>query len=206
MTLYFFEPIEYLFGGTAEGKENSKFDQIINILRQVYSYKDSESGRDYGSYDLYITGHSLGGGLTQLLAFTLAGSSTANFIPKPINAISYASPCVGNHQYYKTFQILEKEGKLRHIRVSNQGDIVAAVPSVGYHQTGINLHAQKGKRMQIVYHKNKKSFFSQFNPDFVSKHGLGDYEKHLFTDENSDILFMDIEELYSKFADIGTST
>ncbi len=194
---------DYLFGETSEAfgdSKESKFTQILRILKQIYENKAND-GHDYSDYKLHITGHSLGGGLTQMLAFTLAGSEKAAFIPKPVIGISYASPAVGNKTYYETFQRLEKESKLRHIRVSNQGDIVAAVPSVGYHQTGINLHANgKGGKMEVKYHNNKKSFFSQFNLGFVSKHGLGDYEKYMFIDDNEEILSMEVEEMYEKYA------
>ncbi len=198
LTFHFYLPIlpDYLFGETSEAfgdSKESKFTQILRILKQIYDKKE------YSDYKLHITGHSLGGGLTQMLAFTLAGSEKAAFIPKPVIGISYASPAVGNKTYYETFQRLEKENKLRHIRVSNQGDIVAAMPSVGYHQTGINLHVKDGK-MEVKYHKNKKSFFSQFNLAFASKHSLSDYEKNMFIDENEEILSMEVEEMYEKFA------
>ena len=55
------------------------------------------------------TGHSLGGALTQLLAFVLAGSKEASFIPKPINAITFASPVLGKSgDFLKLFQELER--------------------------------------------------------------------------------------------------
>mmetsp|Transcript_13087 Transcript_13087/g.19095 ORF Transcript_13087/g.19095 Transcript_13087/m.19095 type:complete len:92 (-) Transcript_13087:27-302(-) len=84
----------YLFGGVSDGR----YDKIINLLKQVY---DQDEFKDY---ELFITGHSLGGGLSQLLGFTLAGSPSADFIPKPVKCITYASPTVGNKHFYNHFQ------------------------------------------------------------------------------------------------------
>ncbi len=91
---------------------------------------------------------------------------------------------------------------MRHIRVSNEGDVVAAVPSLGYRQTGINLHAKKDGRMEVKYENNKKSFRSQFNKEFVEKHGLTSYIDRIFKEDNVDILNMDIDELYANYADL----
>ncbi len=137
-----------------------------------------------------------------MLAFTLAGSKEADFIPKPIMGISYASPSVGNKHFYNAYRRLEEEGLVRHIRVSNEGDVVAAVPSLGYRQTGINLHAKKDGRMEVQYENNKKSFRSQFNKKFVEKHGLASYIDRIFKNDNKDILSMDIDELYANYANI----
>jgi len=186
----------YLFGGTHEGKKHSKFDQIIDILKQVYAKKE------YKGYDLYITGHSLGGGLTQLLGFALAGSPMADFIPRPINCVSYASPTAGNRAYYDYFRKLEKENKLRHIRVSNQGDVVAVMPSIGYHQTGINFHVDANKRVQIKHADAKMSLWSQMSLNSLSMHGLHNYHDRLFTGHNEDIINLDIEEIYQKYAEL----
>ena len=119
----------YLFGNTNNDEGKSKFYQILATLKELYAYKDEEAGRDYSDYDLYVTGHSLGGALAQLLAFTLAGSKDSDFLPKPVTAISYASPQVGKSGYLRAFEKLEKDGKLRHIRVSNEGDVVPVAPS-----------------------------------------------------------------------------
>ena len=69
-------------------------DQIITILKQLYAVEE------YTEYDLYVTGHSLGGALAQLLAFILAGILEAKELPaKKVIAITYASPRVGNKKF-----------------------------------------------------------------------------------------------------------
>jgi len=193
----------YLFGKTRDSQGRSKFTQIVDILKQVFSYKDDAKGYDYSGYDLFITGHSLGGGLAQLLAFVLAGSKESkDFVPTPVKAISFASPCVGDKHFYKKYLEFEKEGKLRHLRVSNEGDVVACVPSVGYRQTGLNLHGVPGRMIQVKYRNNKKSSLLQFGLSFVSKHSLNSYSERLFTDENADIVNKTTMELYDEYADM----
>jgi hypothetical protein len=143
--------------------------------------------------------HLSGGALTQLLAFALAGSSQAADLPKPINAISYASPRVGDRAFLKKFQELEKNGKLRHVRVSNEGDIVAVGPSFGYCQTGVNLHVRKNKEIVAGYSADR-SMFGQLNLRAMSMHSLDVYHERLFTNENSEDLCLDVAGLYEKYA------
>lgn len=204
---------DYLFSESFVEKE-SKIDQIIEILRQVYAYKDPTNGRDYSDYDLYITGHSLGGALSQLLAFILAGSKRADFIPKPVIAISFASPIAGNDNYLRAFQDLEKEDKLRHIRVSNSHDVVP-VELPTYRQTGVNFHLREGKKMEVGY-RNPKNIFSQICfgcqisfGSAAARHSLegdGSYYSRLYVrGENGELLNKDdmdksVKELYEDYA------
>jgi len=183
---------DYLFGDAGETGD-TKFNQILKILKQIYSK------RKYAKYQIYVTGHSLGGALTQLFAYTLAGSHDAADLPKPINAISYASPRVGNSYYFDSFKELESDGKLRHIRVSNEGDMVAVMPSVSYSQTGINIFVRPDKRLEVGYCLDRNAI-SQFNFDALAMHGLDVYHDRLFIEENEDILGMSIDELYEKYA------
>ncbi len=138
-----------------------------------------------------------GGALTQLLAFALAGSEKSADLPKPITAISYASPRVGNSGYQKKYTQLEIEGKLRHIRVSNEGDVVAVAPSWGYKQTGLNFHVAPGKKV-VVKHNADRSFWSQVNTEALANHGLDRYHERLFIQRNMTSISSSVEELYKK--------
>jgi len=189
---------EYLLGHTSCDKGMSKYEQIVSILKQLYAYK--KNGRDYSGYDLYITGHSLGGALSQVLAFILAGNLETLGLPiKKVHAITYASPMCGEINYKKAFAALEKEGKLRHIRVSNKGDVVCVGPFFNYIQTGVNLHVNGYGALQAGYN-TERSFFSQLNLGAGGKHSLKSYHPHLFKDENEEIIGMSVEELYTKYA------
>ena len=70
---------------------------------------------------VYMTGHSLGGDLATLMAFEAATSTDAR-IPKPVTCISIASPEVGNIAFRQAVAVLEKERKLRCLRVVNFAD------------------------------------------------------------------------------------
>lgn len=142
----------------------------------------------------------------------LADSVDTDFIPKPIVAITYASPVVGNDVFVNAYEELEKANKLRHIRISNENDIVACVGAtlVNYGQTGVNFHV-KEEPMEIKY-ENPKSFFKQLNIFRVlaahSLYGEGSYFSRLYKKDkdgkllNEEVLHMTIEEVYKKYANI----
>jgi hypothetical protein len=81
-------------------------------------------------YKVFVTGHSLGGAIASLVAFQMAKSDDPQ-IPKPVWCITFASPRVGNAFLARSFDHLEKEGQLCHLRVYNEDDIVAALPPRG---------------------------------------------------------------------------
>ena len=192
--------LEYLFGDTLDEDGMNKYQQVIDVLQQVYKKKK------FKNYALYITGHSLGGALSQLLAYTIAGRLDKDFDkfgPKRIIAITYASPRVGNKKYQAEFTNFEIEGKLRHIRVTNKGDCVPVAPTFGFYQTGINLHVHPDGRM-LCEHNNSTSFMSQFNLGAMSKHSLTAYLLHMFNKENKDILKMSVDDLYFEYGHLET--
>lgn len=190
-------------------EDEPKMEQIINVLKEVYAFKDESNGRDYSDYKLYVTGHSLGGALAQLSAFVLAGSEKTAFIPKPINAITFASPIVGTSGFLKEYQKLERDGKLRHIRVSNQHDVVSSQPP-GYTQTGVNFHVKAGEKMEVAY-LNPKPVLSLLRRDSGAAHSLLSkvgYYPHIYAKDehgnflNQDDLDKSIEQLYDEYAEL----
>jgi len=74
---------------------------------------------------VYVVGHSMGGATSTLLGYKLALGLYQNEIsgiPMPISIVSVASPQVGDSRFMKNFNILEREGVLRHLRIENQED------------------------------------------------------------------------------------
>mmetsp|Transcript_28395 Transcript_28395/g.44153 ORF Transcript_28395/g.44153 Transcript_28395/m.44153 type:complete len:440 (+) Transcript_28395:163-1482(+) len=140
------------------GKEiGSKCDEIMTVVIKLLL--------KHPGFQLYITGHSLGGALSTLFSFYAAASDNPN-IKKPVKCVSIASPKVGSMSFFKAFQALEREGKLRHLRVANNNDLVTHVPdrstfSVAYvaaaqssifRHVGLNLSLQEDKELfQIIY-------------------------------------------------------
>ena len=158
----------------------------------------------FKDYEIFVTGHSLGGALSQLLSFGLAGSPLTEDLPKPITAITFASPLVGNHEWLKAYQKLEKEGKLRHIRVSNNGDHVCcqpAIPFMGYTQTGVNIHLFANKKADVGYRHTRSSYSAFEFSGPLSMHSLTTYlDRLLGNEENLDFMDNTVEEFYEEFA------
>jgi len=205
---------DYLLSETKVEK-TSQLDQILSVLKEVYAYK--APGRDYSDYELIITGHSLGGSLAQLLSFILAGLKEAEFIPKPVKAVTYASPVVGNKHFFSAYQDLEKENKVRHIRVSNNSDVIPGTPGMGivepYKQTGVNIHLKENKKAEVKY-ENTKSILSQISTNPLKRHRLygeedKSYDERLYGRDsetgafiNDHVLSKTVEQLYEEHADL----
>jgi hypothetical protein len=201
---------DYLLEWNIKDKK-PKMEQIISVLKEVYDHKA------YSDYKLVVTGHSLGGSLSQLAAFVLAGSKETDFIPKPIEAITYASPVVGDKKFLLAYQDLEKEDKIRHIRVSNDGDLIPGRPITPltnpYTQTGVNIHLQENEEAEVKY-ENTNSIISQIFSSglsldmhslFGKSKGRSYYERLYAKDKeggfiNKDLLSKTIEDLYDEFA------
>eukprot|EP00588_Corethron_pennatum_P001233 CAMPEP_0194293728 /NCGR_PEP_ID=MMETSP0169-20130528/48506_1 /TAXON_ID=218684 /ORGANISM="Corethron pennatum, Strain L29A3" /LENGTH=436 /DNA_ID=CAMNT_0039042339 /DNA_START=108 /DNA_END=1418 /DNA_ORIENTATION=- len=111
---------EYLFYPSKVNKI-AKFEEIISQAGEILMKNPG--------YRLYVTGHSLGGALSSLFAFEAAASSATN-IPKPVTCVSIASPKVGAAAFGNAFRLLEKQGKLRYLRVANDRDAVTLAPDL----------------------------------------------------------------------------
>merc|ERR1711935_373479 len=192
--------------------KNDQLRQIINILKEVYDPNVTKP-RDYSDYELIVTGHSLGGALAQLCSYLLAGLPETHFIPKPIKAVTFASPCVGTKEFFKSYQDLEKDGKVMHLRVSNHNDFIPGrYPSQkNYVQTGVNIHLWPHKAAEVKY-ENTKSMTSQLFLNLFkhfAAHSLLAYRQRLIAKDkksgefvNKDILSKSIEEIYKEYAEL----
>jgi hypothetical protein len=105
-----------------KGGEN-KFQEIMKHVSELF--EDSERQE---TFRLYVTGHSLGGALATLFSFYAAASDDYS-IPKPVTCVSVASPRVGEGLFQRAFMSLEEQGKLRHLRIANDGDPVTLMPT-----------------------------------------------------------------------------
>lgn len=109
---------KYLFQANKNNHGNeSKFDQILKKLKLLLL--------KHAGYSVHLTGHSLGGAASTLFAFKLAYDDE---IPKPITVISFGSPKVGDGNFCRAFHSLEQDGKVRHLRIINDDDLVPAIP------------------------------------------------------------------------------
>jgi hypothetical protein len=192
-----FLSLSTIFRRSKEEESSTKFDVIVGHIKKLYDIPT------YEDYDLYVTGHSLGGALAQLMAMKLAASDSLKNYPQafPITAITFASPQVGGGYYQQAFSLLEKAGRLRHIRFSNQGDMVPVLPpaSMGYTQTGVTIHVQDGLKAEIGYRNPLKSVWSQMrwnNP--LKRHTLTEYHGRMMLND-PELKTKNVENLYQDY-------
>ncbi len=136
------------------------------------------------------------------------------YLPEKITGLTYAAPVVGNEDFNKEYQYLEKKGNLRHIRVSNEGDVVptnrweimppAIVAVRGstrvYTQNGVNLFLLPEDEVEVDY-RATKSFASQFGTSVVKNHTPGVHYERLGLEVNKKVIQQTVEELYKEAGD-----
>lgn len=205
---------DYLFYNDTDGdgdEDNVGKSKYEIIEDQVIAVLDRHPG-----FKLYVTGHSLGGALSTLFAFM---ASARDEIPKPVTCVSVASPYVGDRSWKKAFQFAESRGLLRHLRVSNQKDIVTLMPFLslrlrGYKHVGHNLKLYP-EDCELIYPKVGKRFTGQAwariwgnslltNPStkYLINHGTSEYNRRLeLVKGKLDELFLN--DLYSNRTLVG---
>lgn len=122
-------------------------------------------------YEIYITGHSLGGALSILFGYELS-----LIIPDNIKIISFASPRVGNYYFKKSF---ENQSNLYHCRIVNNKDIVTSLPMINYFHTGDNICLYNNN---IEFKKNSEIKWWRYLPFYcykISDHYVKNYYKVL---------------------------
>jgi len=134
---------KYLYGKTKlgqDGRDISKAEEILGKLHGLFA--------DHKDYKLYVTGHSLGGAST---LFSYRAAFDTGLPIKPVMNVSFASPFVGDQKFQDHFQALERDGLIRHLRVSNDDDVVPLSPCFGtdgwtpvlYKHVGLNVQFYK---------------------------------------------------------------
>lgn len=140
-------------------------------------------------------------------------------MPLPVACISYASPLVGNASFNKAFQAMEKLNRLRHVRVTNEFDVVPlSPPRTGYVQTGINVHLLDDEGdYEISYAGDMKlkSFWSQFR--LLGSAGAHSLVSYWQRGESAEITYLDklkqgkyaalyVSDLYSRFLESSSES
>lgn len=102
-----------------------------------------------------------------LFAFLAASRADVMPIPVPINCVSIGSPKVGTVSFRSAFQLLERYGKLRCLRVVNYEDLVTQMPDrsslsclylfIGqrfiFRHVGMELKLFKNREFEVSYPK-----------------------------------------------------
>ena len=189
----------YLFSETytQDDLEGSrKFDEILANVKKLT--------KEYPHYKLYVTGHSLGGALASIASFYM---STDPDFSEPVTCITSGAPRVGDYNYLKVSQILEKKGKLRFCRIVNDKDLVTLVPVWRYHHAGIQirLHSSEGEKPEITYLTENASRAERMRLLWINsmftglnlKYDHGDYRERIKLHQKS--LEFSLNKLYQKW-------
>jgi hypothetical protein len=125
--------------------------------------------------NIYISGHSLGGALTVVSAFSIA-----TLIPEwasKIKTITVGCPRVGNH----LFKRLYNQRVPHSLRIVHDNDLVTRIPKLNYFHIGQELKlASDGKIMSTDLNPIKlftRTFISNITADSVKDHMCDTYLK-----------------------------
>lgn len=104
----------------------------IDTIKQVYPETEN--------YQLYVTGHSLGGALATLFGYYAAidPNVTKN---GPVCVYTFAAPAVGDEDFAKIIRYLEDNDRIQIARFCNSGDIVPNFHALGgkFKHVGIEI-------------------------------------------------------------------
>jgi hypothetical protein len=165
---------------TEDTPETTKKDQILKSVRDLVA--------KYPGYKVYVTGHSLGAGLSTIAAYYL---SVEDDIPKPVTCLNFASPRVGDGNFLEAIEHLEKYSKLRHLRVANEHDSITVMPTFGFTHVGmmVKLHEAASRSPEFSYAKSDESWGGWFGravdmswpASFNVKYDHGEYRERVDT-------------------------
>lgn len=149
---------DYLLGGRKA--DESKLDNIVGHLNALF--------QEYPDHHFYIAGHSLGGSLATLAAFLLVSHQQ---IPKPFTVITFGELAVGDLQFRRAFQAMERKKYIRSLRIVADGDLMpllyghGGIPLARLPRLQSNVYRQVGNQLKI--YQNRKCTIS-YPPEVTS--------------------------------------
>eukprot|EP00980_Cylindrotheca_fusiformis_P010246 scaffold2277_cov137-Cylindrotheca_fusiformis.AAC.1 len=171
-----------------------KYDEILEDVKLLL--------KEYPSYKVYVTGHSLGGALSSIVGVYLACDPD---IPKPVSVINFASPRVGGRHFLLAARWLERRRWLRMLRVVNDNDTIAAMPMTNYHHIGmqVRLYKEIGREPIFTYPSEEESYRKfvgrLWQNSLITSLNLGydhaDYRERVDKDQLSLVKY-DLNDLY----------
>lgn len=204
---------DYLFAKSKVREDGDSTATAENIVRKVSELLKN----DCQNFDIYVTGHSLGGALSTMMAFRLAQDEG---ISQKITNVSIASPFVGDQEFRNQFQDLEKKRKLLHLRVANDEDCISLTPmattivtplGANYKHVGVHLKLYDKTFLNPyfrLFFPKENDLFNEVRNAFhanlvsglslrpVSKHMCPEYRKRL-DDAMNELKEISLESLYS---------
>ena len=125
----------YVHGGFHKQLHNENmYENINNELMNALT--------ECPDYEIYVTGHSLGGALA-----TLYGYELSKVISNNVTVVSFASPRVGNTPFRREY---DASPNLMHYRITHNRDMVTSAPSINYYHTGVAV-ALKETTYSVYY-------------------------------------------------------
>ena len=89
----------------------------------------------FPTYQVFITGHSLGAAMAALLSMDLYYNKAEEIFSRqnPIHSMTFGSPRVGNYEFYKAFE--DVRNAIAYYRVTHENDMIPHLPtqSMGFH-------------------------------------------------------------------------
>ena len=160
----------YIHGGFYKQlTKNNNHIKIINIVKDIV--KENEE------YDIYLSGHSLGGALCTIMGYLLSKELILNNYNNKIIIISFGSPRIGNYSWRIDFDNCKNIEKYR---VVYDNDIVTALPFINYYHVGTVIRLSDLKTEIIKsYNYNKYYDFSIFKCYSINNHYCNIYYKCL---------------------------
>jgi len=141
----------------------SVYDNIIsNIDPYIKLFK----------YNVFITGHSLGGADATVFAFLL----NTDYNDIIIKLITFGCPRVGDIKWKNTFDNINN---IINIRITNNRDIVTVIPLIGYHHVGKQILLTKDYFTNI-YDSNINFYYTRslFHSFSIEDHKITNYCKN----------------------------
>lgn len=159
---------------------NKLYNRLVAEINNLYLHNKD--------YDLYITGHSLGGALATLFGYFLSYNNTFNNNKNNngnINVVSFASPRLGNKKWVNDFN---NRKNIKHIRIVNNHDIVTSIPYVNYFHCGNKLVLKNKKIEYNEYNKynkyNKLKKISLLQRPSIKAHDINKYYTNIMKCKN----------------------
>ena len=187
---------KYIFkNGKMEDENLQRYDGLVGDIKDSMNHEQG--------YNVYITGHSMGGALATMFSLKLAGAGDEHDdIPRPITCITYGAPFSGTQGYRTAMEHLEHSKLIRHLRVVNGDDVVPTIPSMSLlrmramKHTGIQLRLNKSG--YLLEHSSRANFKTAWRNNIfksVRKHSLHITESRL--EQNAEQLRnLKLDELY----------
>ncbi|KAL7516846.1 hypothetical protein ACHAWX_001822 [Stephanocyclus meneghinianus] len=183
----------YLFRPIGGDPRDTKFRRIVDCLKYYYDNAPEDIRDDF---DLYVSGHSLGGALAVLFASAAVASEPTHPVFRKIRVITFAAPLLGNQQFNDAILQFERRGRLKLLRISNEGDVIATRHFFrSYTANGVNMHLRMDGTMELKY-GNTKFISSQLLGDLIVSHSFPEHERRLFRHAEHPILDQTYDEVY----------